>query len=354
MVLALGMLWMASLAGSALVLPPEPAPAPTAAPTPAQTSSPAPVGEIAPDPTMETVDIGTALVVTRGATCVDHDRLALQVRTWLDHPDVDARLRIEVVGDEEHSLRLSFTLRRGDEVIAVRSFDPAPERCTDLHAVVGLAIALAIDATVLESVGVEPRTVPPRIEPPTVRKTKPKPGVPQPRARQWRMRIDLTGMFTVGHPPGVGGGAKLELGFAWREILELGVGTLAASSGSEPVGDGAATFSVVGGLAQICAGPPWRRLRPRGCAGVIAGAAIAAGQGFMVDATRRVAWVDIPFGADLRVQLAPRVDFTLGIDGLVAVVRPVFEAISLDEEVVVRRFPRVGLAIEAGLSFLVW
>src|SRR5688500_18412667 len=192
------MLWMASLAGSAPVLPPEPAPAPTAAPTPAQTTAPAPVGDVAPDPTMETVDIGTALVVTPGATCVEHDRLALQVRTWLDQPQVDARLRIEVVGDEEHSLRLSFTLRRDEEVIAVRAFDPAPERCTDLHAVVGLAIALAIDATVLESVGVEPRVVPPRIEPPTVRKTKPKPGAPpRPRARQWRMRIDLTGMFTV-------------------------------------------------------------------------------------------------------------------------------------------------------------
>jgi hypothetical protein len=294
-------------------------------------------------------------VVTPGATCVDHDRLALQVRTWLDQPDVDARLRIEVVGDEEHALRLSFTLRRDDEVIAVRAFDPAPERCTDLHAVVGLAIALAIDATVLESVGVEARTTPPRIEPPTVRKTTPKPGAPpRPRARQWRMRIDLTGMFTVGHPPGVGGGAKLELGFAWRDIIDLGVGAMAASSGSEPVGEGAATFSVVGALAQICAGPPWRRLRPRGCVGVIGGAAIAAGQGFMVDATTRVAWVDLPFGADLRVQLAPRVDFTLGIDGLVALLRPEFVAVSLDEDVAIRRFPRVGLALEAGLSFLVW
>jgi hypothetical protein len=168
------------------------------------------------------------------------------------------------------------------------------------------------------------------------------------------MRTDLTGLFTLGHPPGIGGGAKLELGFGWREIVELGTGVTAAWSGSQPVGDGAATFSVVGALGQLCAGPPWQVWRPRACVGVVAGAAVAAGQGFMVDQTSRVAWVVVPFGADVRVRLARRVSFTLGIDGLAAVVRPVFEAVTITEQRVVRRFPRVGMALEAGLSILVW
>jgi len=307
---------------------------------------------------IDTVDIAAALDVRPGATCIEHERLATQVRAWLEAPQIDARLRIAVVGDEESPLRLSFTLRRGEEIIAVRAFDPAPERCTDLHAVVGLAIALAIDATVLESVGVEPRPPTPPSAPPKVdRVTQPPPRLgPKPRARPrvWRMRTDLTGLFTYGHPPGVGGGAKLVLDFSWREILELGTGAIAASSGSQPVGDGAATFSVVGALGQICAGPPWRVWRPRGCVGVIAGAAIAAGQGFMVDQTSRVAWVVVPFGADVRVRLARRVSFTLGVDGLAAVVQPVFEAVTITQESVVRRFPTVGLALEAGLSILVW
>jgi hypothetical protein len=74
----------------------------------------------------------------------------------------------------------------------------------------------------------------------------------------------------------------------------------------------------------------------------------------MVDQTSRVAWVVVPFGADVRVRLARRVSFTLGIDGLAAVVRPVFEAVTITEQRVVRRFPRVGMALEAGLSILVW
>jgi hypothetical protein len=350
--LALGMLCGAWLVGSAPEIPtPDPGAAPASSPvtTPSTTDA---------EPTaIDTVDIATALDVRAGATCVDEDRLATQVRTWLEVPQIDARLRIEVVGDEEHPLKLSFTLRRGDEIIAVRAFDPAPERCTDLHAVVGLAIALAIDATVLESVGVEPRTKPPPpskpdrvIQPPP----RIRPTTPRARPRVWRLRADITGLFTYGHPPGVGGGAKLELDFSWREILEIGTGAIAASSGSQPVGDGAATFSVVGALGQLCAGPPWRVWRPRGCVGVIAGAAIAAGQGFMVDQTSRVAWVVVPFGADVRVRLARRVAFTLGIDGLAAVVRPVFEAVTISQQRVVRRFPRVGLALEAGLSILVW
>lgn len=326
-------------------------PAPT---TPAPTTS-APAESDDPA-AIERVDIAIALDVNAGATCIEHERLATQVRAWLEDPRIDSRLRIEVVGDEESPLKLSFTLRRGDEVIAVREFDPAPERCTDLHAVVGLAIALAIDATVLESVGVEPRETPPK---PKTTDTPPKPPrvppkVQRAKPRAWRMRTDLTGVFTYGHPPGVGGGAKLELGFAWREMLELGFGAMAASSGLEPVGDESATFSVAGGLAQICGGPPWKVVRPRGCVGVIAGAAIAAGRGFMVDQTSHVAWVVIPFGADLRVRLAQRVAFTFGVDGLAAVVRPVFEAVTVEDERVVRRFPSVGLAVEAGLSILVW
>ncbi len=345
--LALGLACGAWIAGSPPVIPD---PAPGDAPS----TSALPVDEV-PVP-IDRVDIVSALEVTAGATCIEHDRLATQVRTWLEDPRVDARLRIQVVGDDESPLRLSFTLRRGDEIIAVREFDPAPERCTDLHAVVGLAIALAIDATVLESVGVEPGKPP--VKPPTTDRPKPPPRVPPtvPRAkpRAWRMRIDLTGMFTYGHPPGAGGGGRLELGFAWREMLEVGFGAMAASSGLEPVGDESATFAVAGGLAQFCAGPPWKAWRPRGCVGVIAGAAVAAGRGFMVDQTSRVAWVVIPFGADVRVRLAQRVAFTLGVDGLAAVVRPVFEAVTLDDQRVVRRFPTVGLAVEAGLSILVW
>jgi hypothetical protein len=353
MVLALGMLCGAWLVGSAPEIPePVPGAAPSTAPVQTPTpSAPAPDGE-----PIDAVDISVALDVQPGATCIEKERLATQVRAWLEVPQIDARLRIALVGDDEHPLKLSFTLRRGEEIIAVREFNPAPERCTDMHAVVGLAIALAIDATVLESVGVEPRPLPPppkkvdRVIPPP----RLGPTAPRARPRVWRMRTEITGLFTYGHPPGVGGGAKLELDFGWREILDLGVGAVAASSGSQPVGDGAATFSVVGAIGRICAGPPWRVWRPRGCVGVIAGAAIAAGQGFMVDQTSRVAWVVVPFGADVRVRMARRVAFTLGVDGVAAVVQPVFEAVTIGQQTVVRRFPRVGLMLEAGLSILVW
>jgi hypothetical protein len=356
--LALGIACGAWLGGAA---PEIPEPTPSAAPVDAAPSSAPPTSASPTDasPTdaepLDRIDIESALAVNAGATCIDHIRLATQVRTWLEDPRIDARLRIEVVGDEESPLRLSFTLRRDDEIIAVREFDPAPERCTDLHAVVGLAIALAIDATVLESVGVEPREPP--VKPPTDPVRKPPrvpPTVPKAKPRTWRMRTDVTGLFTYGHPPGVGGGVKLELGFGWREILELGGGAMASWSGSQPVGDGEASFSVVGGLAQICGGPPWKVVRPRGCVGVIAGAAFAAAQGFKVDQTYRTTWVVIPFGADLRVRISRRLSFTLGVDGLAAVVVPVFEAETVAEDRVVRRFQRVGLAIEAGLSILVW
>src|SRR5687768_6813652 len=89
-----------------------------------------------------TVPLADALVVRAGATCLERDRLVAQIRTWFDRDRIDARLVVEVVGDEDDPLKLAFSIRRAERIIAVRRFEPAPDRCADLHAVVGLAIAL--------------------------------------------------------------------------------------------------------------------------------------------------------------------------------------------------------------------
>jgi hypothetical protein len=100
---------------------------------------------------------------------------------------------------------------------------------------------------------------------------------------------------------------------SWRRILDLGAGALALSSGREALADGSAVFSAVAGRFDVCAGPPWRRLRPRGCVGLIAGAALATGDGFELDRTARLPWVAIPFGVDLEIELVPRLALLIGI-----------------------------------------
>lgn len=328
--------------------------------TPPPTSSEEPLASIPPDVEEPTVPLAEALVVRPGATCLETERLVGQIRTWFDHERIDARLVVEVVGDADDARKLAFTIRRGEQVIAVRRFEPAPERCADLHAVVGLAIALAIDATLLESVAGErpplrPPDPPPRRDDETTEpKPEPTPPRPRKRPRRWKLMAEAAAEFSIGTPPDVGGGGRLALRASWRNILDLQIGGLFASSGRERIGEGRALLTAVGGRFDICAGPPWTRLRPRGCVGVLAGAGFAAGQGFDDDQTARVPWVAIPVGVDLEVPLSPRVAFLMGVEGLPAIARPTFEATSATGAVSSRGFARFGGMLEAGLTFVLW
>ncbi len=321
-----------------------------------------PAPEVEPD----TVPLGDAIVLRAGATCLARERLTAQVRSWIDLERIDARLVVEVVGDPTQPRRLAFSLRRGDDVIAVRRFYPAPARCADLHSVVGLAIALAIDATLLENLQrepdpepppdleVDPPIEPPKRDPPPVvaPSTEPRPKAPRPRA--WALWSEITGVLSIGAPPGLGGGARFGLYGRWRETVDLGAGMVAQSSGAEPIGTGMALFSVAAGRVDVCAGPRLGRVRLRGCTGLIAGAALAAGQGFSIDATIRVPWVAVPIGARLETRVAERFSVVFGAEGQVATVRPTFDATDPGGTRSTRSFARFAGDLEIGLAILLW
>lgn len=319
-----------------------------------------------------TVALGEAIVVRRGATCLDHDRLVAQIRSWLDRESIDARLVVEVAGDGADPRRLAFTLRRDDTVIAVRRFEPAPARCGDLHAVVGLAIALAIDATLLESVAGETPTEPPADDPdddpaietapppeirppePAPTPTPPEPAPTPTRRRAWSMHGELHGLFTINAPPGVGGGGRLGLSLSWRSIVDIIPSAMAMSSGKQPVGEGTGRMAAAAGRLDVCAGPPMRRLRIRGCAGVLAGAAVATGQGFERDGTGRVPWIALSASADVLVRVAPRLRLAFGVEPMFTVVRPAFAAEDNQGASTLVRFPTVSVALRAGIVVRLW
>jgi hypothetical protein len=326
----------------------------------ALSSSTAPPSTSAPPPSApRTRPLADALRVQPGATCIDPKRLADQVAAWLGDDEVDVRIEVDVRGDDEHTLALSFTLRRDGEVIAERRFDPAPERCNDLHAVVGLAIALAIDATLLESVGKPPPPVADEpatdtekpLAPPPLRSAAP----PRKRPRPWRLHLDASARVAIGAPPGVSGGGELGLEATWRELLDLRVAALGLTAGRQQLGDGSARLSAVAARLDGCAGPRLGRVRPRGCLGALAGPAFGVGQGFESDSSAVVAWAAATFGADLRVFLSPRVALSFEADGILTIVRPTFEAVGAEDGTrSVRRFSRFAGMFGLGLAIRVW
>ncbi len=296
-----------------------------------------------------------AITVSAGASCLDRERLAAVVVSTLRASEVDARIDVEVVGDPEDPLAIEYSVHRRGEVIALRKFAPGPDDCAQLHAVVGVSVALAIDATALPSLEQETKTTPP----PTPTPAKVKPGSdderapridaePRPRAgpidSPWSLRLAIGGGFAMNTPPRFGGYGDLAIEGGWEDYFDVRASMLAASAVPRTTPAGRTTLSVLGGRLDLCGGYRWRMLRPRGCLGVVGGAAFGTGQGFQDDRTSRIPWLAIAFGADLRVRVARRVELELGVDGVAHAVRPAFDYIDENgARRAVQEFPRVGL-----------
>lgn len=105
-------------------------------------------GEAAPAPASER-SVDGAIEVVKGATCLDEKRLEAHVRAWLGRGRVPPGVRVFVRGDAVNPRVIEFKIAREGK-IRQRRFDPAPATCDEMHAAVGLSIALSIDAGVLQ------------------------------------------------------------------------------------------------------------------------------------------------------------------------------------------------------------
>lgn len=104
-----------------------------------------------PAPGPQFQNLAAAITIERGATCLDPAELVEHVSSWLGADRLSAPLAIEVHGSPYFARTVWFRIRRGAQTLAERRFEPAPERCDDLHAAVGLAIALALKASLLDT-----------------------------------------------------------------------------------------------------------------------------------------------------------------------------------------------------------
>ena len=92
-------------------------------------------------------------LVTHADRCLDRSAVAAQIVAWLRRDAIDRRIGILVAATTDGA-GASFVIQRDGIAIAERQFARLPNECAELRAALGLAIALAIDATVLESLGV--------------------------------------------------------------------------------------------------------------------------------------------------------------------------------------------------------
>lgn len=268
-----------------------------------------------------------ALSVTPGATCLVHATLVDHIRTWLGADTVEAGVTIEVRGDPVRSDVAAISLRTRDGGLIERSFEGAPPGCSDMHAVLGLGVAMAIDATVLEDLGYdvidspEPAPTPQAVDseqPPLLRRDKRPPESEPPRRRpNLRGAAGVRGGLWLGSLPGLGGGGQIHGELGWVPWMELRLGVLGGYA-RRMVTAGVVDIGLVAGRLDACFGLQRRRLRPRLCVGPGVGAVQATG------ATRvTTPWVAGALALELRVVTSRVFSLEFVIDGVVPFLRPV-------------------------------
>ncbi|MCY1062268.1 hypothetical protein [Nannocystis sp. SCPEA4] len=298
---------LVSVLAAGLLLAPAPAPAP-----------PRPLREV--------------LRVEPGATCLTASALADTIATWLGRDTIDASVAyIDVRGDPTRTQSVTIALEIRGELVE-RKFDPVRPTCSDLHAVVGLGIAIAVDAAVLEALGYEviepgegsvPQAHDPERPPLTRRSRKGEPSEAPSRRASVSVVAAVRGGLWLGVLPGLagGGGAQLELG--WRRWVDLRASLFGGYAGPRALdADTTVTLGLVGGRVDVCAALARPRVRPRLCFGPAAGALqIGARTPGVRDAVGP--WVALTVAPELRIWAAKRFAVDLVVDLIVPVVRPV-------------------------------
>jgi hypothetical protein len=248
--------------------------------------------------------LSEALRVVPGATCLEASALVQQVTLWLGSDVVDADLWIEVEGSADDPRGVSFRVGRGADVLAVRRFAPGPERCEQLEAFVGLAIALAIKVSLLDDLMGRP-AAPPATP-------------PEPRD-QWA--VTASGIAALAVVPGVAGGVGGAVDAAIPPNFALRVGLAAVGGWGKTFDRTAGSFDaeVVALHFDGCVRLPIRRaIRLRACAGVMFGGLLAHGHDFPSPQTSAKFWSAATYAAGVTFDVSSH----WSLDGEVAAVFP--------------------------------
>ena len=302
-------------------------------------STPAPAQAQAP----RTIADALTVVAAEGA-CLDHASLRDRLERWLRRPDVTADLSFQVrVETEGHT---SFSLYRSGELAAFRSFDVLPEACDSRRDAVSLALALAIDHTVLDHLRTADSPETPTIEPPTEAPEPPAdPVTPPPRLRA---RAVASVGALIGAFPDPVGALRIGLELAHQRpagpTLEVRASAQITSRSRVPLGRGVVRGWLPTGRVDGCIGGHTSTLTLGVCTGVAAGVLWATGEGFEFNRSTQLPWLAVTGTLWARYPREGRVALRLGVDVMgVAIVPELVITDREGEEIERRTLPRLGV-----------
>jgi hypothetical protein len=301
--------------------------------------------------------LAEAVAVEPGATCLDHATLVEHLGSWRDDLRVDLRVSVRVRGSTSDPRSLEFSVVVRDEIVAERRFDPAPSGCADLHAVVALAIAIALDDTLASELGIieagDPLAPVDQVEPgdgdlPSDRDR------PTPTTRRRGPALAVTAAAGVfgGLTPKLSAGGLLSFDIRPRDHFDVRIGGLATHLPSFALDAGEVAVTLAAGRVDLCWGTQPIAVRLRVCGGVAGGAAVSRASGFASNFRRTTPWFAGLAGIDIAVHLIGPLALDLGVEAVFPFQRTRLDIRSDEGQLLAsERFPVAGLLVAVGPRF---
>jgi hypothetical protein len=299
--------------------------------------------------------VADVLTVEPGATCLDHFRLLEDIESWRDDPRVADAVSVAVRGSDGDPHALEFVVTVGDEVVVERSFEDAPTDCADLHAVVALTIAIALDDTLASELGIV--EAPDPLAP--IEQVQPGDGdLPRERGKPTRQRrgpgLSLTaagGVF-AGLTPRLSAGGLVSFDIRPRDHFDLRIAALATHLPSFNLDAGHVAVTLAAGRFDLCWGTKPIEVRLRVCGGVAGGATVSRGSDFAENFRRTTPWFAGLVGIDLSAHLIGPLGLELRVEGVFPFQRTRLDVRSDSGQLLASEvFPVAGVLVAVGPRF---
>lgn len=284
------------------------------------------------------------------SSCLDAATLASRVEMWLGRPEIDARVSVRVGDERDKGHGVVFTVLREGEPVAERRLRPRGIPCPDLTAAVGIAIALAVDATFLASLmnvaDVESLKAPPEPPPKPVRAPASR---PEPRQETVGVRASVQAVGLVGVLPAPVAGASFGFDAAlasWADLRITGVGT---AHRPVRIGTGEADVGLAAGRFDGCFVRPVDTVSLVGCGGFAAGRWMTSGTGYDVNQSPSLPWMAAVARLEGRLEVGEDKYVVLALDGFIPLLRPRLDVEDGSGRVVASaETPAAGLGVAVG------
>jgi hypothetical protein len=266
--------------------------------------------------------IRDAIQLNPGASCLNLYRLSDAVTGLLSSDQLDRRISVEVSGDPVLPNVVSITIWRVHQAYATRRFSDAPDDCNQLHRLVALAIAFAIDATWLDKPEHAKKEG-------SVKKETPE----KPELEPLGFAFGFDGAITSGMVPGFGFGGDLRLEYRIFSWLDARIAFLGVYGLMQPLGQGTVDSYVHALRLDACAGWPldsWVRLR--GCLGGAIGVFTTRGSSdFIVPMTDTTAWAATLASIESLFKIADNADVTISFDAAFPSGRRIIQVLNFED-----------------------